>query len=259
MIKLPGRVSGFSPSPAVPWHPRSIPTETASLPWWDFDRAQNSLLNAVPGQTWSGWDAGSFLAHTMHHGPHLPPLSLVPQNCYAKLSRQRCGSSFYTDVSKAYVVQSPVMRPEMSIWSESCRYLGWAARCKVFDSPGTWTTPLNTETHSVESGNSHFSSMSQITPDSCWSFSSPQRQWLQSTIPNKLLLHLGFFVIDEMHSNKWKTPIVMWNTHEDVSYVSKKCSCKGSALKLYNANAAAIKNRDTLLPSSVHKGVLHSV
>lgn len=71
MTKLLGRVSGFSPLPC-PGTPATSPQRRLPLPWWAFDRPQHSPLNAVPGQTWSGWDAGSFLAHTMHYAPPTP-------------------------------------------------------------------------------------------------------------------------------------------------------------------------------------------
>lgn len=127
MAGLPGGVSG---PPHRALAPLSIPTETASSLWWASDRPQNTLLKAVPGHTWSGWDAGSFLARAVHHGPQpifplcLLPLSFSPpflpgaSELLCKALQAEMGGSF-----ELRHLQN-LLSLEMLVWSQGC-HITW--------------------------------------------------------------------------------------------------------------------------------------
>lgn len=194
MTKLPGRVSGFSPLPCPGTLAASLQRR---LPCRDelLTGPKTACLmlcqarHGAAGMLAASWPTPCItgpnpfyplspslsLPFSLSLSLSLRPFFLVPRNCYAKLSTQRCGSSFKHRCIQSIFVQSPVIARDAGlIWELllarlSSQVQGW--RLTWDHVPHLWKT----ETHYPESGNIHFRPLSQIPADSCWTFSFPQR------------------------------------------------------------------------------------
>lgn len=179
MTKLPGKVSVKPPPPRQGLAPPQHPTETASLPWWAFDRPQNRLLKALPGQTWNGWDPGSFLAPLCITGlnPFLPSSSSsLPPSFLFRASGLLCkagqaesvGGLSSTHVSRSYLYNLP------SWWETWAQTVSSYLLCEWWEAWSlSWKRICIFEAHYLES-TTEFGSLLWIPANRCWLFRIPK-------------------------------------------------------------------------------------